>query len=395
MPLAESLACIFISRYFDESNVYIYIYRRDVFLSRIAISYIYKRCLLHCKLTSIRYSNTCYYISNYVHHANCRQISNLSSFHLFNNSDLRYRLFLNHSKTSLRIFLHLSIRAQSFIPLWKKERITWLHTNLILLTRLYYIEYRYDSFFLPRYTFDTIPLLYLTLSSYYANEYRIDVQQKERGKEDGFARSCRGDCKRDRRGGRKSLISTSTFNRAVGASIIGGALAGAHDYQLATGAGRFRPRFPQLAAQRLVALRLRRKRDPGQELTVRSNDDSSSRFFSTCPPPPPYPTRSRWFRACVCHFEIGYRRPPTRLNRLDDWPFYAPFRLGSIVCRDSGLRGTVIRGGLHPSLRLTDFHSALWIPFFSLQYIYIFLMKNVLDIYSRRARIELRGRDCL
>lgn len=158
----------------------------------------------------------------------------------------------------------------------------------------------------------------------------------------------------------------------MGASIIGGALAGAHDYQLATGAGRFRPRFPQLAAQRLVALRLRRKRDPGQELTVRSNDDSSSRFFSTCPPPP-YPTRSRWFRACVCHFEIGYRRPPTRLNRLDDWPFYAPFRLGSIVCRDSGLRGTVIRGGLHPSLRLTDFHSALWIPFFSLQYIYIYI----------------------
>ena len=165
MPLAESLACIFISRYFDESNVYIYIYRRDVFLSRIAISYIYKRCLLHCKLTSIRYSNTCYYISNYVHHANCRQISNLPSFHLFNNSDLRYRLFLNHSKTSLRIFLHLSIRAQSFIPLWKKERITWLHTNLILLTCLYYIHYRFflsSSLYFRYYTF-TLPYLKLLL----------------------------------------------------------------------------------------------------------------------------------------------------------------------------------------------------------------------------------------
>lgn len=39
------------------------------------------------------------------------------------------------------------------------------------------------------------------------------------------------------------------------------------------------------------------------------------------------------FQACVCHFEMA--TGPLELNWLDDWPFYAPFRLGSIVCRDS------------------------------------------------------------
>lgn len=83
--------------------------------------------------------------------------------------------------------------------------------------------------------------------------------------------------------------------------------------------------FPQLAAQRLVALRLRRKRDPGQELTVRSNDDSSSRFFSNCPLHP-YPTRS-----LVSSVRLPFRNWP-RVSAATNPPPIKPTRWLTVLC---------------------------------------------------------------
>lgn len=116
--------------------IYIYWRKRDVFLSRIAISYIYtyKRCLLHCKLTSIWYSNTYYrYISN---HVTSRKLSANIKFIIissFSNSNLRYRLFafsiiVKRLLVSF-IFFHLSIYAQpDFISPWKKNNLYYIRT---------------------------------------------------------------------------------------------------------------------------------------------------------------------------------------------------------------------------------------------------------------------------
>ena len=78
--------------------------------------------------------------------------------------------------------------------------------------------------------------------------------------------------------------------------------------------------FPQLVAQRLVALRLRRKR-LGKELTVQWNRRFFISFLSTTLSfsfslSRRSPMKSQ-FQACVCHFELA--AGPLELNWLDDW----------------------------------------------------------------------------
>lgn len=173
----------------------------------------------------------------------------------------------------------------------------------------------------------------------------------------------------------------------MGVSIIGVALVGAHDYQLATGtgmSGSVSSMFPAAgrAAVGRFAVTAQKRPRPRINRTIKRRFFIS--FLFNLAPLPPYPTRS-----LVSSVRLPFRNwprvsaPTLRLNRLDDWPFYAPFRLGSIVCRDSrsGLRvrfstvvrshfrRTVIRGGLRPFDRFS-FRSYLLFRFFSSQYMY-------------------------
>lgn len=217
------------------------------------------------------------------------------------------------------------------------------------------------------------------------------MEWREREKGDGFARrSCRGDCKRDRRGGRKSLISTSTFNRAVGASIIGVALVGAHDYQLATGtgmSGSVSSMFPAAgrAAVGRFAVTAQKRPRPRINRTIKRRFFIS--FLFNLAPLPPYPTRS-----LVSSVRLPFRNWP-RVSAATNPPPIKPTRWLTILCTvsirkhrlswqqeralrvrfstvaRSHFRRTVIRGGLHPFDRFS-FRSYLLFRFFSSQYMY-------------------------
>lgn len=182
MPLAEPLACIFISWCFDESNVYIYIltetrcfpfaYRNFLY----SYIYTYKRCLLHCKLTSIWYSNTYYrYISN---HVTSRKLSANIKFIIissFSNSNLRYRLFafsiiVKRLLVSSFIFQYtLNVRS---LP-EKKITCTIYELNFVNAPILHL---RYLSS--PRDTFDTIS--FTLLRSYYCESDGVKRERERK-----------------------------------------------------------------------------------------------------------------------------------------------------------------------------------------------------------------------
>lgn len=158
----------------------------------------------------------------------------------------------------------------------------------------------------------------------------MEWREREREKGDGFARrSCRGDCKRDRRGGRKSLISTSTFNRAVGASIIGVALVGAHDYQLATGtgmSGSVSSMFPAAgrAAVGRFAVTAQKRPRPRINRTIKRRFFIS--FLFNLAPLPPYPTRS-----LISSVRLPFRNWP-RVSTATNPPPIKPTRWLTVLC---------------------------------------------------------------